>query len=154
MTPETTTDRTFSAHVTVAAIVRNESGQYLFVEEEKEGRRVFNQPAGHLEANEDLIQACERETLEETGYQVRATGVVGIGLFTAPGGAVYHRTTFVCQLEQEVSAGPQDSDIIARHWMTLDEIRTRRDELRSPLVLKAVEQYESGHCYPLSMLYP
>lgn len=144
----------FSAHVTVAAIIRNEQAQYLLVEEEKEGRRVFNQPAGHLEADENLIQACERETLEETGYKVRATGVVGIGLFTAPGGAVYHRTTFVCELQQEISAGPQDSDIIARHWLTLKQIRERQTQLRSPLVLKAIEQFEDGHCYPLRMLYP
>lgn len=154
MTLETNTDRSFSAHVTVAAIVRNDSGQYLLVEEEKEGRRVFNQPAGHLEADESLRQACERESLEETGYQVRATAVVGIGLFTAPGGAVYHRTTFVCELEQDIAGGPQDPDIIARHWLTLDEIRRRQNELRSPLVLKAIEQFEDGHCYPLSMLYP
>ena len=148
------TEQRFSAHVTVAAIIRNEHHQYLLVEEEKEGRRVYNQPAGHLEADEDLVQACMREVLEETGYRVRATGVVGIGLFTAPNGAVYHRSTFCCEIIEQSAPGPLDDDIIARHWFSLDEIRQKQEQLRSPLVLRAIEQFESGHCYPLDMLYP
>lgn len=149
-----TQHRPFSAHVTVAAIICNERKQYLLVEEEKEGRRVYNQPAGHLEANEDLIQACAREVLEETGYKVRVESLVGIGLFTAPNGEVYHRSTFYCEIIEQIAGGPLDKDIIDCCWLSLQDIQQKQDQLRSPLVLRAIEQYESGHRYPLTMLYP
>lgn len=37
------------------------------VKEKKQGQLVLNQPAGHVESGESLIQAVEREVLEETG---------------------------------------------------------------------------------------
>ncbi len=54
------------------------------VEELKRGRMVLNQPAGHLDPNETLTEAAVRETLEETGWDVEPTGVLGIYLYTAP----------------------------------------------------------------------
>ena len=71
----------FTPHVTVATIVED-NGRFLMVEEFAEGRAVFNQPAGHLEADESLIQAALRETLEETGWDVELTAVTGIYLYT------------------------------------------------------------------------
>ena len=55
----------FTPHLTVATIVED-NGRFLMVEELADGQAVFNQPAGHLEADESLIQAALRETLEET----------------------------------------------------------------------------------------
>ena len=82
------------AHVTVATVIEN-SGRFLLVEELKGGRLVLNQPAGHLEPGESLIQAALRETLEETGWTVDIQGIVGVGLYTAPSnGVTYYRTTF------------------------------------------------------------
>ena len=61
----------FTPHVTVATIIED-NGRFLMVEELAEGRAVFNQPAGHLEADESLIQAALRETLEETGWMLNS----------------------------------------------------------------------------------
>src|SRR4051812_23127347 len=70
-------------HITVATIVED-NGRFLMVEEHKAGRNVLNQPAGHLDPDETLIEAAVRETLEETGWDVEPTGVIGIYLYTAP----------------------------------------------------------------------
>lgn len=74
---------TWQPHITVATIVED-NGRFLLVEEFKAGRHVFNQPAGHLEANETLLEAALRETLEETAWDVELTGIVGIYLRPPP----------------------------------------------------------------------
>ena len=55
---------TWRPHITVAAIIERGS-RFLMVAENCEGEIVINQPAGHLEQNETLVEAVIRETLEE-----------------------------------------------------------------------------------------
>lgn len=50
----------FKPHVTVACVV-HAKGKFLVVEETINGKALWNQPAGHLEADETLVQAAERE---------------------------------------------------------------------------------------------
>ena len=84
-------------HITVATIVED-NGKFLMVEELKGGRAVLNQPAGHLDPHETLTEAAVRETLEETGWDVEPTGVVGIYLYTAPSnGVTYQRVCFIAK---------------------------------------------------------
>jgi 8-oxo-dGTP pyrophosphatase MutT (NUDIX family) len=64
-------------NVTVAAVVYRD-GKFLLVEEETDAGLAFNQPAGHLEEGESLVDAVVRETLEETAYHFRPTHLVGI----------------------------------------------------------------------------
>lgn len=140
------------AHVTVATVVED-AGRFLLVEEEKQGRLVLNQPAGHLEPGESLIEAARRETLEETAWQVEVQGVIGIGLYVAPGnGVTYYRTAFHARPLIHESERALDADITRAVWLTLDEIRAEQARLRSPLVLDAIEKYLDGHRYPLSMI--
>ena len=77
-------------HITVASVVQ-QAGRFLMVKENADGRTVYNQPAGHLELGESLIAAAERETLEETGWRVRATAFLGIYHYTSQhnGSATY-----------------------------------------------------------------
>ena len=58
--------RFWQPDVTVATVVVD-GGRLLMVEESVGGRLVLNQPAGHLEPDESLIEAALRETREETG---------------------------------------------------------------------------------------
>ena len=84
-------------HITVATVVED-NGRFLMVEELKRDRAVLNQPAGHLDPNESLIEAAIRETLEETGYDVELTSVIGIYLYTAPSnGVTYQRVCFAAK---------------------------------------------------------
>lgn len=143
---------TFQPHVTVATIVERD-GRFLMVYEEADGEKVFNQPAGHLEANETLHQAAVRETLEETGWDVELTGVVGIHLYTAPSNNItYCRTTFIAQAMHHHPDLSLDTGIIRPEWLTIEELRTRKSELRSPMTLQILEEYLAGARFPLEVV--
>lgn len=140
------------AHVTVATVVEKD-GRFLLVEERSNGDLVINQPAGHLDPDEDLVQAAVRETLEETGWHVKIEGVLGIALYTAPNGITYHRTTFHARaLEWEPDLA-LDAGIERALWLSYEEMQAHSDKMRSPLVLATVEQYRNGHHYPLDLIY-
>ncbi|MDO3388761.1 NUDIX hydrolase [Gilvimarinus sp. SDUM040013] len=141
----------FQPHVTVATIVEQD-GRFLLVRELIDGIEQLNQPAGHLEENESLEQAAARETLEETGWIVEATGVVGIDLYRAPAnGVTYVRTTFIARAKRHLDDAPLDTGIIGPIWLTLEQIRERTAQLRSPMVLSVIEDYLAGRCFPLEV---
>jgi ADP-ribose pyrophosphatase YjhB (NUDIX family) len=136
-------------HVTVATIVEKD-GKYLLVHEHSNQHLVFNQPAGHLEANESLQQAAVRETCEETGWTVELKGLVGVALYTSPVSQVtYHRTTFFAEAISHDPEQALDQGIEQAVWMSLDEMKAAASQMRSELVIKSVEQYLNGHRYPL-----
>lgn len=140
-------------HVTVAAVIEDE-GRFLLVEErDATGELVFNQPAGHLERGESLVEAALRETLEETGWTVDIQGVIGIGLYHAPANdTTYCRTTFFGRPLQHDAQRRLDDGILRAVWLTAAEIAALGPRLRSPMVARVVEQYRDGHRYPLSMI--
>lgn len=145
----------WSAHVTVATVVEKD-GKFLFVEEHTEGlsHTVFNQPAGHVEQGETLIEAAIRETLEETGYDVEITDFLGIYTYTPPmfPDRTYYRFCFLAQDVQCHADAILDTGIVAATWMTFDELILSA-RARSPLVIKAVEDALKGQKLPLSLIY-
>jgi ADP-ribose pyrophosphatase YjhB (NUDIX family) len=142
----------FTPHVTVATVIEDQ-GRFLLVEEMADNRAVFNQPAGHLEADESLIQAALRETLEETGWDVELTGVTGIYLYTAPSnGVTYQRVCFAAKPLQQRPEQPLDDGIIGPRWLTRDELAAQPERWRSELVLRCIDDYLSGACFPLALI--
>lgn len=141
-------------HVTVAAIVPHE-GRFLIVEEAAREDAVFNQPAGHLEPGESLIDAVVRETLEETGYRFRPHGVVALYLWRpdAASDRTILRVNFWGEALEQVHRAPLDADILATHWLSKNELRARHAHLRSPLVLRAVTDFEQGLHLPLDAVF-
>ncbi len=139
-------------HITVATVVEKD-GKFLMVEERSNGSLVYNQPAGHLELGESLLEAAVRETLEETRWQVEITGFIGIYHFTSPAnGITYVRHCFSALALTEVADAQLDPDINQALWMDLNQIKHAQAHLRSPLVLTAVEDFLSKPIYPLSIL--
>jgi ADP-ribose pyrophosphatase YjhB (NUDIX family) len=140
--------------VTVATVVERD-GRYLIVEERDKtsGAMVFNQPAGHLEPGESLIDAAYRETLEETRWEVGLSAVLGIALYKAHNDITYLRTTFLATPEREQPDRQLDPDITAVHWFSHEELLAQSAKMRSPLVLAAIEQHRKGICYPLDLIY-
>ena len=140
---------TWQPHITVATIVEDR-GRFLLVEERKAGRLVLNQPAGHLEAGETLGQAAIRETLEETGWNVELTGVVGIYLYTAPSnGVTYQRVCFAARALQHDPQRELDDGIVAAPWLSRDELARQPERWRSELVLRCIDDYLQGPLHPL-----
>src|SRR5690606_17282089 len=118
-----------------------------------DGKRVYNQPAGHLEPDETLQEAAIRETLEETGWHVRLTGVVGTNLYLAPSnGVTYLRTTFIAEAVSHESDRVLDIGIIEAVWLSYEEIVARRDQLRSPMTLTIIDNYRAGRRFPLDVV--
>ena len=143
---------TWQPHITVATIVEDQ-GRFLLVEEFKAGKHVFNQPAGHLEANESLLQAALRETLEETAWDVELTGVVGIYLYTAPSnGVTYQRICFAAKPLRHHAERALDSDIVRAVWMTREELLADPQRWRSELVPQCIEDYLAGPLHSLELI--
>jgi len=139
-------------HVTVAAIIEREK-RFLLVEEETSNGIAFNQPAGHLEAGESLIQAAVREVQEETAWHFTPEYLTSIQLWRRnPDFPSFLRVCFVGQCSNHQEEQALDEGIIATHWLTRDEIAAKKDQLRSNLVLTSIDQYLSGEHYPLSLL--
>ncbi|MDU8362101.1 NUDIX hydrolase [Pseudomonas syringae group sp. J309-1] len=142
----------WQAHVTVATIVEDQ-GKFLFVEELKGGKAVLNQPAGHLDPDESLQRAAIRETLEETGWDVELTSVIGIYLYTAPSnGVTYQRICFAAKPLRHNPEYQLDDGIIGPLWLTRDELVVQQERWRSELVLRCVDDYLNGEHFSLDLL--
>jgi 8-oxo-dGTP pyrophosphatase MutT (NUDIX family) len=142
--------------VTVAAVVERE-GRFLLVEERIRSRLVFNQPAGHLEHGESLVQAVIRETLEETGWHFVPEAVVGVYLWDRPPGAdgrprSFLRVAFHGAVHSHDAHRPLDTGIERAVWLTRQQIDSQAQRLRSPLVQRCIEDYLSGRRFPLELL--
>ena len=140
-------------HVVAATVIERE-GRFLFVEEDIDGRRVINQPAGHLDPGETLVQAARRETLEETGWTVAVTALVGVYLLdTETLGKTFLRFCFAAEAVSHDATRRLDKEIVRIHWWTPNELAVHAAMLRSPLVARAVADYRAGARHPLAMLH-
>lgn len=130
--------------LTVAAIVAD-GGRFLVVEERVKGRTVINQPAGHVEPGETLLAAVVRETREETARPFTVEAVVGIYWYEPPeGGNPFLRVAFAGRCGPAVPGQPLDDGILQATWLSRDELAARGDALRSPMVLRGIDDYLAG----------
>jgi 8-oxo-dGTP pyrophosphatase MutT (NUDIX family) len=138
--------------VTVATIIARD-GEFLFVEEQTRSGVRLNQPAGHLEAGETLLDAAVRETLEETGYRVAPTALVGIYRWPSRAtGATFIRFAFAGDIVAHEADRTLDDGILRALWLPYDELVARRAMHRSPLVLRCVDDYRAGLRRPLDLV--
>lgn len=137
-------------HVTVACIVAS-GDRYLMVEEDVNGRVAYNQPAGHLDDGESLLQAAVRETREETGWMVEPTHLVGVHQWRSDEhGDMIVRFSFAARPLSHDPQQPLDVGIRKALWMTRHEITELGEQLRSPLILMSIDDWLAGQRLPLS----
>lgn len=142
----------WTPHAVAATIVEKE-GKFLLVEEVVDGQTVYNQPAGHVDEDESILAAAHRETLEETAWRVAITDLVGIyTLKSEKPGVTYYRFCFAATPVEHTDL-PLDHGIVGPRWLTLDEVKALGSRLRSPLVVKCIEDYLAGKRFPLDVIY-
>jgi 8-oxo-dGTP pyrophosphatase MutT (NUDIX family) len=139
-------------HVVVAAIVERE-GRYLIVEEMIAGDRRLNQPAGHWERGETLLDAVRRETLEESAWEVEPRSFLGVYIWQ-PASLPYPfvRFAFIADAVRHHPDRALDEGILRALWLTPAELLARSEELRSPSVMHCIDDHRAGRAYPLSMI--
>ena len=138
--------------ITVATIVERE-GKFLMVKENSEGRLVYNQPAGHVELNESLLEAAIRETLEETAWHVNLEELLGIYQYASPNNCItYIRHCFIAKAIEPRTERDLDEGIFEAVWASLEELEQREHQMRSPLVLEVIRDYLRGVRHPLSVI--
>lgn len=148
-------DPRWQPSVTVAAVIERD-GRYLMVEEHTPEGLKLNQPAGHLDPGESLLQAVVREAREETACDFVADALLGIYLarFERPGQDItYVRFAFRGTAGDPVPGRELDHPIVRTLWLTPDQIRARVAEHRSPLVMRCVEDHLAGRRLPLETIW-
>jgi 8-oxo-dGTP pyrophosphatase MutT (NUDIX family) len=136
--------------ITVAAVVMRD-GRFLVVEERIGGREVLNQPAGHLERGETLLQAVIRETLEETAWTLAPAALLGAYLWQPPRAArPTMRFAFVGEVTAHDATRALDHPVLAAHWMSRPQLEADAARLRSPLVLRCIDDFLAGRREPLA----
>lgn len=138
--------------VTVAAIAE-EDGRFLMVEERIQGRLVYNQPAGHLESGESLIDAVIREAREETAWEFAPQALVGFYLWDHVEGVTTLRACFTGRVHSHHPHERLDTGIERAVWLSRDELLERTERLRTPLVMRCLDDYLAGQRVPLEVLH-
>lgn len=141
---------THSYHLTVAAVLE-QNGRFLFVEEKIDNKLVINQPAGHVDPQEFPVIATVRETLEETGWRYHPTAIVGIYYYHPSPHLTYQRICFTGNLLEFVTDYRIDPAIVRHLWLTREEL-SQQPNLRTPMVLRCVDDYLAGKRYNLDLL--
>lgn len=139
-------------NVTVAAVIERD-GRFLVVEEESDDGLVINQPAGHLDEGESLVDAMVRETLEETAWEVEPLGLIAIYRWINASGTTYLRFAFAARAITELAGRALDEGITRALWLAAEEIDGTTHIARSPMVLRTIADYRRGRLLPLDLLH-
>lgn len=135
--------------ITVAAIAED-AGRFLIVEERINNRLVFNQPAGHVESGETILDALVREVREETAWVFVPEAFLGVYLWSNPAnGRATLRFSFSGAVADHDQSLPLDRAIVRTHWLSRAQLTERAARLRSPLVLRCLDDYLGGRRLPL-----
>jgi phosphatase NudJ len=137
--------------LTVAAVIERQ-GRFLFVEEPDKvtGLPVLNQPAGHVEPGESVLDAVRREVREETGLALTPEAIVGLYPLKAANGQDYFRVCFMGTVPEQAVAIPEDPGILRCLWLTREELAAA--SLRSGWVLRCLDDALAGRRFSLDLV--
>lgn len=142
----------WTPHATVAALIERDD-RYLMVREHTRHGIRLNQPAGHWEAGETLLDAVKREVLEESGFEFTPTALLGIYISDKDDKSVtYLRLTFVGNVGDAPIHNELDEGIIEAVWLTFDDIMAQQDIHRNPIVAQCLSDYVAGQRLDLALV--
>ena len=147
---------TWKPHATVAAIFEQDN-KFLMVEELIRGKKLYNQPAGHLDPDETLIDAVIRETREETAWLFTPEHITGIYQWKQPATETNEERTFLrvafCGTCSDFDESlTLDDGILQAVWKSRDELMGDKITLRSPMIINCIDDYLANKRYPLDLL--
>lgn len=143
---------TWRPDLTVAAIVQRDD-RFLIVEERIRSRLVLNQPAGHVEDGESILDAVVRETLEETAWHFQPRHLLGLYVWRSPDtGRSFLRVAIAGEVGTHEPQRALDQPVIAAHWLTREQLLAQPSRLRSPMVLACIDDHLAGRRHDLSAL--
>ncbi len=141
----------WNPHVTVATVVSREE-QFLCVKEHSRKGEVINQPAGHWEKGETLIEAAQRETLEETGWHVSISHLISVYQWQHPEkDETFLRFCFAANCLEHEPTRELDPAIISVCWLSYKQLLDARPAWRSPMVLRCIDDFISGRNHSLDL---
>ena len=143
----------YKPNVTVATVIQSDD-RFLMVEElrSSDAMRVINQPAGHLEPGESLLEAALREVAEETCWRAALTAYLGPTLLTGDTGVDYLRHSFLARPIGLDDSLQRDDSILDVHWLTRGEIMSGDWILRHPVVGDLIDQDLLDAAVPLTIV--
>ena len=146
----------WTPHVNVAAIVESQFGyetRFLMVREDTRRGVKINQPAGHWEADETLIEGVQREVLEESGYAFTPTALLGVYVSDRwDKDITYLRFTFIGTVGEHAVRTQLDEGILSAEWLTYDEIMASEAIHRNKIVAQCLRDYQAGQRMDLGLI--
>ena len=126
--------------ILVGTIVLNDNKVLMVQEVKEEAKGLLNIPAGHLEANETLVDAAKREVLEETGFNVEITELIDTQYFE---GKNKNYVTFI--FRGKIENRGADEHELKFDYYEIDYIRQNTHLLRKDkLILSALDKLNNG----------
>ncbi len=136
-----------------AAAIVQQGNRFLIVEERIRGALLYNQPAGHVDDGESIIDAVVRETLEETAWHFVPRALLGIYLWRNPAnGHSILRVAIIGDVTGHEAGRKLDHPVVAAHWMEREALLAQPGKLRSPLVMRCIDDHLAGQRHDLSAL--
>ena len=143
----------WTPRLTVAAVIETD-GKFLMVEERKDARTVYNQPAGHVENQESIQDAIIREVKEETAWDFTPEYIVGFYKWRKQDiDTTIIRLCFAGSVTHHDPKQALDDGILAANWFSHEEITAiDAQRMRSPMVRQCLDDYRRNIKYPLEMI--
>ena len=141
----------FLSKITVAAVIKNSDNKFLMVEENTSDGIKINQPAGHLEKNETVVNAVIREVKEETGLVFLPLSLISVHqLFL--NSSSFFRFNFYGEVDNNSKPFSNEKQILKISWLDESYLEKKKKMLRSKCVLAAINDFNRGLKMPLSTI--
>ena len=132
--------------------VLEKDGKYLLVQGAREkwyGK--WDLPAGHLGSNETIFEATKREIKEESGLDVKLTGVCQIGNEKRKNEIFISIIFSTKVLSDNIKFNP--SEILDVKWFSYEELLSIKEQLRiEKMILGAIDNMRNQLIAPISIV--